>query len=132
MEGNTRRVGSDPNVIDLGTATVPPVSHGGAGRGEPERRSAPRWSVCWSAAITGDEHALQCLIMNLSRGGAKIGYPAPLRVGTAVTLQIRDHAPYQAVVAWRRGYFMGLEFKNLAAQAAEALERRLSGAALAS
>ncbi len=132
MEGNTPRIGSDPNVIDLDATAGLPANHDDAGRGEPERRRAPRWNVCWSASISGDEHGLQCLILNLSRGGAKIGYPAPLRVGSAVTLQIRDHAPCQAVVAWWRGYFMGLQFKNLAAQAAEALERRLSGAALAS
>lgn len=132
MEGNTPRIGSDPNVIELGAATGRLACHGDGERGEPERRGAPRWNLCWTASISGAEPALRCLILNLSRGGAKIGSPAPLRVGSAVTLQIRDHAPYQAVVARRRGYFMGLQFKNLAAQAAEAIERRLSGAALAS
>ena len=76
-----------------------------------ERRRHKRKAVLWSARIESAIGTADCIILDLSLGGAKIKTAhAPLPARHVVTLVIDRFGALRAEVAWSRMGHMGLRF----------------------
>src|SRR5687767_3921504 len=76
-------------------------------------RAFPRTSVLWSGLIarSTEERAFNCVIRNISEGGAEISAKNPLELGEQVYLLVpRNQAAYLASVAWIKDGRAGLSF----------------------
>ncbi len=79
-----------------------------------ELRQFGRKSVALAGKIRSDGSAdgpVDCEILDLSPGGAKIASSAQLEKGAAVFLQIEKLGEYEADVAWVRKSQAGLTFR---------------------
>jgi hypothetical protein len=78
-----------------------------------ERRSLPRTSVLWSGIIakTDGASSVDCLIRNISDGGAEISSKRQFVLGEQVYLLVpRIRIAYMASVAWLRSGRAGFSF----------------------
>jgi hypothetical protein len=78
-----------------------------------ERRRHKRKTVLWSARVESRQGPSDCVILDLSLGGAKIrasGTPVPAR--QIVTLVIDRFGALRAEVVWSRMGHMGLRFTD--------------------
>jgi hypothetical protein len=77
------------------------------------RRTLPRTSVLWSGLIARreEERAFNCVIRNISEGGAEISPKQPVVLGEQLYLLVpRNQAGYLASVAWIKDGRAGLSF----------------------
>ena len=80
-----------------------------------DNRYIPRRRVFKGAKIIFADGAMvvDCVIRNLSVGGARLDVPATLALPHAFTLlDVQADRRYIATVAWRRGDQMGVEFSD--------------------
>lgn len=83
-----------------------------------EKQEAPRRSVYLAARLASGEDTIDCQILNISTGGAKLQVKDAGEIDTEVVLTIESHGTFPARVAWRKGDHMGLEFLGDRARAA--------------
>ena len=74
------------------------------------QRRTVRKRVLWAAKIdvSGREH--NCVVVDLSLGGAKLDLEAPVAHGDKVTLVLDRFGAFRAEVAWREEGACGLRF----------------------
>lgn len=84
----------------------PPITEGDGS----ERRRHVRMPVHWTGALAGESDALDCVVLDISPGGARVQSADPLPVVTEVRLSLAHGGDYQGAVVWRQGSFMGLRF----------------------
>ena len=80
-----------------------------------EKRYIPRRRVFKGGKIIFADGTMvvDCVIRNLSVGGARLDVPATLGLPHAFTLvDVQTERHYVATVAWRRGDQMGVEFSD--------------------
>jgi len=80
-----------------------------------EKRYIPRRRVLKGGKIifADGNQVVDCVIRNLSVGGARLDVPATLALPHAFTLlDVQTERRYIAAVAWRRGDQMGVEFSD--------------------
>jgi hypothetical protein len=78
-----------------------------------DRRRHKRKPVLWSARIEGRGAPSECIILDLSLGGAKIRASGPqVPTHQHVTLVIDRFGAIRAEVAWSRMGHMGLRFTD--------------------
>jgi PilZ domain len=90
-----------------------------------ERRQHPRVGVSFLASLRhGAGGATECLVIDLSLGGAKVAFtePVSLAPGEAVALEIEKFGTFRAETMWRRGVFAGLRFQEPPASIATAFK----------
>jgi len=78
-------------------------------------RAFPRTSVLWSGLIarSNEEKAFNCVIRNISEGGAEISAKNPLELGEQMYLLVpRSQAAYLASIAWIKEERAGLSFSR--------------------
>lgn len=78
-----------------------------------EKRFIPRRRVLKSGKIIFADGTLvvDCVIRNLSVGGARLEVPTTIAIAHQFTLlDVQTGRRYPATVAWRRGEQMGVEF----------------------
>jgi len=85
------------------------------------RRRFPRTSVLWSGALAGGTEPIDCAILNLSAGGAKLRMPGATACPSRVAIQSARFGELAARVVWRRDSLLGLAFVNGPAAVAETL-----------
>lgn len=83
-----------------------------------EKQEDPRRSVYVAARLTSGEDTIDCQILNISTGGAKLRIKHAGEIDAEVVLTIESHGTFPARVAWRKGDQMGLEFLGDRARAA--------------
>ena len=76
----------------------------------PERRRFERTTVLWSGQLVFGDHAVSCLIVNISSGGAMVRTEAAAICLNRVVLRNLRIGDLQAEVKWRKNYEMGLKF----------------------
>jgi PilZ domain len=78
-----------------------------------ERRRFARVSVSFFGTVRlAGGGASECLIIDLSLGGAKVvlSDPLPLAPADALALEIEKFGAFRATAVWRRGVFAGIRF----------------------
>ena len=75
-----------------------------------DRRQHKRKPVLWAARIETLDGPSECIILDLSLGGAKVRSPAPVKAKETVTLVIDRFGALNAEVMWARSGRMGLRF----------------------
>ena len=77
-----------------------------------ERRAEPRQPVRSPAVIFFDpgSHSIDCTIRNISAGGARVVMVRPQDLPEMVRILVRPGAYHSALVRWRIGLEVGLEF----------------------
>jgi hypothetical protein len=77
-----------------------------------ERREHPRTPVQAPAVIFFDpgSHSIDCTIRNISAGGARVVLLRPETLPDMVRILVRPGAYHSALVRWRIGLEVGLEF----------------------
>lgn len=75
-----------------------------------ERRHYVRTSTLWSGSLICDGNALDCVILNLSAKGAKIGLPARQHCPPAFALRVGHLGQFRGQSVWENGRITGLRF----------------------
>jgi hypothetical protein len=86
-----------------------------------DRREHKRYDVLRSAVVKGGRGHMECMVINLSLGGAKVMLMGTICLDPGVTLVIDEIGAFHADVVWQRQEFAGLRFTDPAAY----LERTL-------
>jgi len=82
--------------------------------GETWQRRHPRSAVLWAAQLAiADGRILDCAVLDLSAGGAKLMVNHNLSVGDKVRLTSRRFGERQANVAWTEPERVGLQFLEI-------------------
>jgi hypothetical protein len=79
-----------------------------------ERRRHPRAGVTFMAVIRAPHGFYSCLVVDLSKGGAKISFDETPHVmpGDRVTLLIDAYGEFHAEAIWHRGELAGIRFTD--------------------
>jgi hypothetical protein len=88
-----------------------------------EQRRDQRFDVMWMATLRAAHGFYDCLVLNISRGGAKIALSeqCSLTIDDPVTLILESFGPLRAVIVWDRAGFAGIRFSDPADKIAESL-----------
>jgi hypothetical protein len=86
-----------------------------------ERRRHKRKPVLWAARVETRAGAADCIILDLSLGGAKLRGVAPVIAKQEVMLVIDRFGAIRAEVVWARSGHMGLRFTDKPEQIAHIL-----------
>lgn len=78
--------------------------------GAERRRRTPRHGVLWAAQVVFGQAVLDCIVLDISLGGARVRFGAAVTLPSHVALRLRDGTVYEAVPRWFRGTMVGLEF----------------------
>ena len=85
---------------------------------EEGRRRFLRRSVLWPGTLSVGGDKLNCTILNMSLGGAKVAVSEECGLSGVVTLQGDRFEGLQATIVWKSGRLLGLQFKEEPAQVA--------------
>lgn len=91
-------------------------------------RRHPRSAVFWSGSVQGGRESVDCIVLNMSPGGAKIRLLKRfVSDGSPVVLHIDRLGGYAGEIAWSEGNTMGLRFlknpREIAADIEQVLHR---------
>jgi hypothetical protein len=77
-----------------------------------ERRRHARVGVMWMATLRSATGFIECIVLDLSRSGAKLAFNAPAALPTtaAVALVLEGVGTFRAAAAWQRAEFAGIRF----------------------
>jgi len=75
-----------------------------------EKRRDSRKRVLWKAALETARGRIDCQILNISPGGARVHARDALGLNNPVTLIIGDIGEFHGVVAWEEGGHSGIKF----------------------
>ena len=76
------------------------------------RRYHRRVPVVWSGSFGHGKERVDCAILNLSKGGAKVRIPDPNVRPTQLALESPHFGEFLGRVVWRDGNVMGLSFDS--------------------
>jgi len=93
-------------------------------KGGKNRRKFERVTVLWSGTLVCGSHSIDCLIVNVSSGGALVRIETPDRCGKKVVLRSPRFGELAGEVTWRQGKELGIEFQ----EAPEAVAKLISKA----
>ncbi len=79
-------------------------------KGGPEPRRFERTTVLWSGQLEFGDHAVSCLIVNISAGGAMVRTEDAATCLNLVVLRNPRIGDLKAEVMWRKNDEMGLKF----------------------
>tara|TARA_B100001939_G_scaffold346997_1_gene367306 strand:+ start:2601 stop:2951 length:351 start_codon:yes stop_codon:yes gene_type:complete len=75
-----------------------------------ERRTRRRQPVLWKSVINVGTYSFDCVVFDVSLGGAKLKFDLPLKPGTLANLVIKDQWSLPATVVWQDEDRMGVKF----------------------
>lgn len=75
-----------------------------------ERRRHARVGVMLMATLRSTNGIFDCMVLDISRGGAKLALGEPHAIATAVTLVFGGFGTFRAQPAWQRGEIVGVRF----------------------
>jgi len=73
-------------------------------------RSTVRKRVLWAAKLAHGSARFDCVVVDLSLGGARIYLAQPLGKGDIVTLKLDQMSGLRAEVVWQEAHSIGLRF----------------------
>jgi len=75
-----------------------------------ERRRHQRVGTMWMATLQSTGALYECMVIDLSRGGAKLMLPHEQPMAEIRALAVGGFATLRAKLAWQRGAFVGVQF----------------------
>ena len=75
-------------------------------------RRTVRKRVLWAAKLAHGHARFDCVVVDLSLGGARIYLAQPLGKGEIVTLKLDQMSALRAEVVWQEGHSIGLRFTD--------------------
>ncbi|MGH7090217.1 MAG: PilZ domain-containing protein [Stellaceae bacterium] len=89
-----------------------------------ERRQYPRVGVAWLATLKAGLGVFDCMVIDVSKGGAKLAFTDPFPSGGsgAATLDLGTRGVLRAEIVWRRTMYCGLRFLDAPDRVAAVLE----------
>lgn len=111
-----RTAGEEPGTTGVAEAELPA-----------DKRVNGRKAVLKRAQVVVDGVGLDCIVENMSQGGARVRFGAPMALPDVLALRFPDGTSHPALRRWARGEAAGLEFSG-AGPAAEAERRHLAAA----
>jgi len=75
-----------------------------------ERRRHQRIGVMWMASLRSGGNYVDCLVVDLSCGGARLLLSAPMILGPSVRVEIAAYGTFAASVVWQRNASAGIRF----------------------
>jgi hypothetical protein len=94
-----------------------------------DRQKHPRHAtLCPAKLVSGDEE-VDCEVLNVSVGGAKIRMCQPVETNSHVRVKLGRLGEFAGRVAWRNGTTLGVEFQDEIAEMARIVEDILSAEA---
>jgi hypothetical protein len=75
-------------------------------------RRTVRKRVLWAAKLAHGPARFDCVVVDLSLGGARIYLAQPLGKGEIVTLKLDQMSTLRAEVVWQEGHSIGLRFTD--------------------
>jgi PilZ domain len=79
-------------------------------RSEKEQRRHVRKRVLWAGKIATKDGSFDCVVLNVSRSGAKLRFTAPIGPQRTVDLSLGSFGTLNAEVVWQRADKMGIRF----------------------
>jgi hypothetical protein len=76
-----------------------------------EQRRFTRKAVVWPGRVATEDGTLDCSVLNLSAGGARLRVVDALAPDAIVNLRIAGVGRFPARVVWRREHNVGVEFR---------------------
>jgi hypothetical protein len=89
-----------------------------------EQRTYKRKPVLWSARLHRDGRVLECAVLHISAGGARIRIHQRFDIDSTVVLMIDRLGTFPGEIRWQRGTYAGIRFL----EDAQVVEKRLSAA----
>lgn len=77
-----------------------------------DRRKFKRARFLMSGILISGDHAIQCVILDLSVNGARIKTPQPTEPSSAVKLNLAGSVELNSEVMWRKGNELGIRFTD--------------------
>ena len=74
------------------------------------RRETVRKRVLWAAALCVGGRWFDCVVVDLSLGGARLYLDQPIDIGENVTLRLDGMGFLHAEIVWQEGHSTGLRF----------------------
>lgn len=84
-------------------------------------RGYDRTPILAAATLAVGDRLLECAVIDISPGGARITIPYAVPTDTPVTLTIENYGEFTAEVAWRLGSDHGLSFHGDMIEYAESI-----------
>ena len=88
-------------------------------------RSSVRKRVLWAAKLAHGSARFDCVVVDLSLGGARIYLAQPLGKGDMVTLKLDQMSGLRAEVVWQEGHSIGLRFVDESQKIVDTIGSRL-------
>ncbi|HZT52000.1 MAG TPA: PilZ domain-containing protein [Stellaceae bacterium] len=79
-------------------------------RSPQERRRHARAGVMLMASLRSATGIFDCMVLDISRGGAKLMLTEPHELSPAVTLVLQGFGSFRAQQVWRHGEVVGIRF----------------------
>jgi PilZ domain len=92
------------------------VNTAAAGETAEERRR----QLLWSGVLQTSRGPVQCLVLDISSGGARLSVGAAVGSGEAVTLMVAGKGMYRGTIAWAEAGVIGVAFARANAASASA------------
>ena len=108
-------------AVDASPEKRPPLTEEEAAA----HRATVRKRVLWAARIEAAGRQYDCVVVDLSLGGAKLDVAAPVAQGDAVTLILERFGSFRAEIAWRDDGSIGLRFAEDPQRIADLIGGRL-------
>ena len=96
------------------------------GEAEQNRRQYKRTSAMLSGTLFHDDRVDDCVIFNLSLGGAMVRFSETLADRAAVTLSVSRAGALRAEAVWQTGKTLGLRFFDAPERVADVIGDTLS------
>ena len=77
---------------------------------ETERRQHARMPVHWHGSLVSAGQEEDCLVLDISAGGARVQCSDPFGEASRITLRLAQGDRHDGSIVWRQGSFMGLQF----------------------
>src|SRR5271170_7817851 len=75
-------------------------------------REHVRRQMLWSGTLQTARGPCPCIVVDLSRGGARVSGVATVEIGQSVTLVVAGMGLYRGTVAWRESGSIGIGFAD--------------------
>ncbi len=83
------------------------------------RRKHSRNSVLFKAKIFFENQSIDCEIMDISAGGARVRGERQLELGLSVILNLDPFGEIPCEIAWQKGLNLGMKFQGNSEEVAE-------------
>ncbi len=94
-------------------------------KGGADRRKLERTAVLWSGSLVCESQDIDCVIVNVSSGGALVRVENPAACKKSVVLRCPRFGELSGEITWRQDKELGIEFQDSEQVVAKKMEKAL-------